>query len=101
MIRRTPSLASSRALRGQAPARGRSSHASRLRARNPPHGQLRIVRERRPDPDDHGIDQGAQPVQMVKAGRPVEYSANGPLGFRDVAVKRLTQLADNHNVVDP
>ena len=41
----------------------------RLRPGHPPDRELRIVGERRPNPDDHRIDQGAQPVQMGQ-GRP-------------------------------
>ena len=77
---------------------GVNHHANRLRARNAPNGQLRIVRERRPDPDDHCIDQGAQPVQMRQPSRSVDVVRMSSRGG-DAAVERLAELADDHHVV--
>ena len=63
-----------------------------------PYGQPRIVRECRPDPDDHGIDQGAQPVQMRQPGRSVDVVRMSSRGG-DAAIERLAELADDHHVV--
>ena len=89
--------ASSLAL-GRQPAARIDHDPRRLRTGHPPDRELRIVGERRPDPDHHGIDQRAQPVQMGKPGRPVDVvRMAGRRG--DPAVQRLADLADHHQTV--
>ena len=97
--RRTPSSARSLAL-GRQPSAGIDHHPRRVRAGDAPHRELRIVGERRADPDHHRIDQGAQPVQMGEPRRPVDVVRMAGFG-RDPAVERLADLADHDQIVDP
>ena len=55
---------------GRQPPAGIDHDPRRLRSGYPPHRELRIVGQRRADPDHHRVDQRAQPVQMRQA-RPV------------------------------
>ena len=93
------------AVRGEQPGAGRQpaarvdDHPRRLRAGHPADRELRVVGERRADPDHHRIDQRAQPVQVGKAGRAVDVVGMAG-GGGDPAVQRLADLADHHQVVD-
>ena len=88
------------AWRRRKPPFGIDDDPRRLRAGDAPHGELRIVGERRSDPDHHGIHQRPQPVQMGKPRRPVDVVRMSGFG-RDAAVQRLADLADHHEFVDP
>ena len=84
---------------GRQPAARIDDDPRRLRAGDAPHGELRIVGQRRADPDHHRIDQRPQPVQMGKPGRPIDVVRVAGFG-RNPAIERLADLADDHQVVD-
>ena len=66
---------------------------------HPPHGELRIVSQRRADADHDGVDEGPQPVQVGEPRRPVDVV--GMSGF--VATRPSSDwpiCADHHQVVD-
>ena len=63
--RATPSSRSTFAQAGK-PSVGIDDDAGRMRPAHPAHREQRIVGERGPDPDDDGVDEGAQPMQMVE-----------------------------------
>jgi hypothetical protein len=67
-------------------------------ARNPPHGQLRIVGERGTHANHDRIDQRPEPVQMIETRRPIDVS--GVAGFGGNApIKRLADLADHDQII--
>ena len=72
--------------------------ARRIRTADPPHRQLRIVRDRGADADHDGVDQRPQPMQMVEAFAAVDVFGMSARR-RDPAVERLTDLRDDHHVV--
>ena len=88
--RRTPSLARSLAPPERRPLRV-DDDPRRMRAADPPHGELRIVGERRADADHHRIHQRPQPVQVGETRRPVDVVRMAGFG-RDPAVQRLADL---------
>ena len=47
-----------------------------------PHRELRIVRDGRADPDHHGIDQRAQPVQIASPAGTVDVFVGAPVPWR-------------------
>ena len=63
-----------------------------------PDRQLRVIGQRRSDADHDNIDQRAQPMQMLDAGRTVDVL--GMTGSRrNPAVERLADLPHDHKVV--
>jgi hypothetical protein len=70
-----------------------------MRPADPPHGEQRIVGDRRSDADDDGIDNGAQPMEMVEPVAAVDV-VGMPGHGRGAAVERLADLPDHHKVVD-
>ena len=70
----------------------------RLRPGDPPHSQQWIVRDGRADTDDNAVHQRPQPVKMREARRPVYIF--GMACFRsNAAIKRLSELTDNHEII--
>jgi hypothetical protein len=61
--------------------------------------QLRIISDRAANTDDHGVDQRAKPMQMRQAGRAVDIARMSGPG-RGASIKRLTDLANDDEVVD-
>jgi glycosyltransferase 2 family protein len=61
--------------------------------------QLRIICDRAAHANDYRVDQGAKPMQMRQAGRPVDIARMSGLG-RGAAVERLSNLANDDQVVD-
>ena len=97
--RRIPSAASARALDGNRAA-GIDHDPRGAWTLDPPDGQLRIVRHGRPDPDDHGIDQCPQAVQVGEAGLPIDVMRMA--GGRSRCGRRSTgRLSDHDQIVDP
>ena len=70
-----------------------------MRAADPPYRQEGIVGDRGSDPDDHGIDDRAQPVEMVEPVAAVDVVRMAGHG-RGAAVERLPDLPDHHEVID-
>jgi len=64
--RRAPSHANTRAP-GRHPAARIDDDPRRIGARHMPHGELRVVGERRPDADHHDVDERAQAVENGRA----------------------------------
>ena len=93
-----PVLGQHLGVRRQASARVEHD-ARRARSRAAPHGQQRVVRDRRADADQHRIDQRAQPVQVRKTRGAVDVFGMPGHG-RDPAVDRLPDLSDHHEIVD-
>ena len=61
-------------------------------------GQLRVIGQRRSNADHDNVDQRAQPVQMLDAGRTVDVL--GMTGRRrDPTVERLADLSHDHQIV--
>ena len=83
---------------GRQPAVGIDDDADGMRPADPPHREQGIVGDRRSDPDDHGIDDGAQPVEMVEPVAAVDV-VRMPGHGRGAAVERLADLPDHHEVV--
>ncbi len=72
--------------------------ADGMRAADPAHRQQGIVRDGGPDPDDDGIDQRAEPVEMVEPFAAIDVV--GMPGHRcGTAVERLADLPDHHEIV--
>ena len=63
-----------------------------------PDRQLRIIGQRRSNTDHDNVDQRAQPVQMLDAGRTVDVLGVTGSG-RDPAVERLADLPHDHQIV--
>ena len=74
-------------------------NADRLRTGDPAYGQLRIIGQRGTDPDNNRVDQSPQPVEMGKAGRPVDIFRM-PRFCRNAAIERLSDLTNNHQLID-
>ncbi len=73
--------------------------AGRWRPGDPAHSQLRVVGYRGTDADNNRVDQGPQPVEVGKAGRPVDVFRM-PRFRRNTAIERLTDLTDHHELID-
>jgi hypothetical protein len=73
--------------------------AGRLPPGDPAYGQLRIVGYRSTDADNDRIDQSSQPVEVRQSGRPVDVFRM-PRFRRNTAIERLTDLADDHQLID-
>ncbi len=69
-----------------------------LRTGHLPDRQLRIIRDGRPNTDDHNVDKRAQPVEMFDAGRTIDIFRM-PGSGRDPTVERLAELAYDHQFV--
>ena len=54
--------------------------------------QSRVIRDRAADPDDDGVDEGAQPVQMRETGGSVDVAGNGRSWWR--CARRATGRLD-------
>ena len=87
-----------RAGAGRQPAVGIDDDADRMRPADPPHREQGIVGNRRSDADDDGIDDGAQPVEMVEPVAAVDV-VRMPGHGRGAAVERLADLPDHHEIV--
>ena len=85
---------------GRQPPAGIDDDPRRLRAGHAPHRELRIVGQRRADPDHHRIDQRPQPMQMRKPGRSVDVVGMSGFGGNP-AVQRLADLRDRDEFIDP
>ena len=73
--------------------------AGRLLPGDPAYGQLRIVGYRSTDADNDRIDQSPQPVEVRNSGRPIDVFRM-PRFRRNAAIQRLTNLADNHQLIN-
>lgn len=73
--------------------------ARRVGAGHMPHGELRIVDNRRSDADDDGIDQRTEAMQMRKPRRAVDIF-RVPALCRDTAIERLADLTDDDKIID-
>jgi hypothetical protein len=73
--------------------------AGRLPPGDAAYGQLRIIGYRSTDADNDPIDQSPQPVEVRQSGRPVDVF-RVPRFRRNTAIERLTELADDHQLID-
>jgi hypothetical protein len=74
-------------------------NSDRIGALDVTNGQLRVIRARGFDANEHGVDQGPQAVEMHTARRPVDVMR--PAGRRcHTTVERLPDLPDNNEVID-
>jgi hypothetical protein len=88
-----------RAGRGRHPAVGIHDDPCGVRARNASHRQLRVVGDGRADPDDDGVDQRAQAMQVGETGLAIDVvRVSG--GGRHPRIDRLAALPDENEVVD-
>jgi len=83
---------------GRQPPIGIDDDADRMRAADPAHGEQGIVRDGGPDPDDDGIHQRAEPVEMVEPFAAIDV-VRMPRHRRGAAVERLADLPDHHEIV--
>ncbi|MDN3524817.1 lysylphosphatidylglycerol synthase transmembrane domain-containing protein [Halomonas sabkhae] len=76
------------------PPSGVDDHAQRVGALDMAHRQRRIIGGDGAGTDDHGIDQGAQPMQMGPRFEAIDVM-RVPAGRGDAAIQALPQLADD------
>ncbi len=75
------------------PAARVEDHPHRVGSRHMAHGQARVVLAGGAGADHHGVHQGAEPVQVHQALRPVDEVGVAALGG-DAPVQALTELGD-------
>src|SRR5262245_35197263 len=80
---------------GAKSASGVDHDACRIRTRDAPHGELRVIGAHRAGADDDCIEEGSQAVQMIKSRWPV-YVVRMAGKRGDASIDRLTDLADDH-----
>src|SRR5262249_11504171 len=82
-----------------AETRPRINHGThRLRTGDLPDRQLRIVSEGCSDSDDNDVDQRTQPVKVLNAGWTINILRMAG-SCRDPTIKRLAELAHDHEIV--
>jgi hypothetical protein len=69
-----------------------------MRAGHASDGQLRIVGERGPDPDDYGVNQRAQAVEVSKTIGAIDVMRM-PRERGHAAIQRLADLADDRATI--
>ena len=72
--------------------------AHRLRTRDPPDRQLRIVSDGCSDSDDDDVDQRTQPMKVLDTRRAINILRMAG-SCRDPTVKRLAELAHDHQII--
>lgn len=84
--------------RRQPPARV-DDDARRILPGNAPHRELRVVRDRRADADDDGINKRAQAMKMIKPIGAVDVMGM-PGGGGCAPIERLPDLANDDELID-